>query len=225
MLVPPRALGYDDGMRIFTLVIFTLCGVSEVLAAGARPPSAPPTIDISGTARRGKGGPLVTLDEGAVIYLAGRPQWTAAQLRKKVHLRGRLYYQSYLPEARRVGGPNGPISQGVMPGSKQWVLRQVRLLPRPVLPAVLPFTMMEGLRPHRDCLRATRTALKKAGARAADFYVTRLNRQKGKVRAYGLWHVASLEEAALVKDVSGVRRRIREALCKGARHPEVRIIR
>ncbi len=79
-----------------------------------------PADELIGTAHDAKGGAILALEDGRVVYLQGVDGWPPGLSGTQVQARGRLVQKSYLPEASVA--PDGAISQGVAAGSVQWVL-------------------------------------------------------------------------------------------------------
>ena len=82
-------------------------------------PEAPGDV-LTGTAYNAKGGAILQLEDGRVVYLQGIFAWPAGLEGSNMQARGRLVEKGYLPEA--TVSPDGAHAQGVAIGSTQWVL-------------------------------------------------------------------------------------------------------
>ncbi len=79
-----------------------------------------PTQEVVGTARNAKGGAVVVLDDGGVVYIQGLDAWPDELDGQVVIATGHMVEKAYLPEA--TVDEEGAISQGTTAGSVQTVL-------------------------------------------------------------------------------------------------------
>jgi hypothetical protein len=77
-------------------------------------------VRLVGTAENAKGGAVLLVGD-TPVYVAKRSAWSAAELHHRVSLGGQLVRAKFLPEA--TVNAKGEVSQGVAPGSSQYVLR------------------------------------------------------------------------------------------------------
>lgn len=179
---------------------------------GATAPMAfTPHVSLTGEAQDAKGGAVLLLGPGqAPIYLQGIDRWEGVGRGTTVTVEGHLTHRAYLPEAEALEG--GIITQGVEPGSRQWVLDDPRVVPAEIRPAAAPFALMRAAWPeHARCLDAVAAALG-SPERAGEFCVaTTVRRQDGRV-AFGLWHRSAFlpENEGITGNPGG---QSRDALC------------
>lgn len=76
-------------------------------------------VRLVGTANDAKGGAVVIVQD-TPVYVSKKTSWPKELEGKRISLGGRLIQTKYLPEATRL--PSGEITQGVAPGSREYVL-------------------------------------------------------------------------------------------------------
>ncbi len=147
-----------------------------------------PQVALTGESRNAKGGAVLLVGPQKMpVYIDGMSHWGARLGEEGLVVEGALELTRYLPEAQTLEG--GIVTQGVMPGSRQWVLGGAKVVDKATRPQVVPFSLMRSAWTERAaCLDAIEGALEAANERSEDFCVgVELPERKGLV-SYALWH-------------------------------------
>jgi hypothetical protein len=74
-------------------------------APESRQPAAVGPTQLAGRAENAKGGAVLILDDGAVIYILGLESWPDPLWRKRVQVSGRFGQEKLFPDPRPLGEP------------------------------------------------------------------------------------------------------------------------
>jgi len=88
--------------------------------------------EVAGTAQDAKGGAVIDMPDGRVVYVEGLDSWPQELKGKQVNAVGRLVVKPHLPVA--TVAPDGAVSQGAEEG-EQWVLENATWEAAPAEPS------------------------------------------------------------------------------------------